>query len=122
MVDVQTKSGNNPAWIKWCVVAWLAAILAVIVLVRFSNTPAATRAGNDDGCVDGPEDEFGFRPIQQRRDFSTPSSRLAGHTPSLEEIVRSESKNKKSPQIIINQVSRRTLTGLQGVHVTVDSD
>ena len=109
MGEAQTKNNGNHVRAKWLVFAVLAMVLAVVVLVRFSNTPATTLGDS-------------IQAGSQGRDLSTPSSRLVGHTPSLEEIVRSEFKNKKSSQIIINEVSRRTLTGLQGVHVTVDSD
>lgn len=52
--------------VKWLALTFLVIILIAIIAVRFSNTPAATRA---DGIPAG----------WQQRDLSTPSSRLVGH-------------------------------------------
>ncbi len=79
--------------------------------IDINNVKAAVMQTND----------IDFVPLKQQRDLSTPSSRLVSHTPSLEETVRNESKNIKNVQIMKNQVRRRTLTNLQGVHVIVDS-
>lgn len=61
-------TGTDKEQAKWLVLALLAVIFIVIIIVRFSNTPATTRAN-----------KIHFVPLQKQRDLSTPSSRLVGH-------------------------------------------
>jgi len=76
--------------VKWLVLALLAVVCIAIIVVRFSNTPATTQADNRDVA-----NEFGFVPLQQQRDLSTPSSRLVGHWKNGDELKQQTNERLK---------------------------
>ena len=96
-------------------IALLIIILIAIIAVRFADTPATIKAGTRVKSFDE------IVSSESHQDLSTPSSRLAKHIPSLEETVINASKNNDC-EILQNQIRRRTLVNLQGVHVVVGSD
>jgi len=112
-VSETTKAAKGQ--VKWLAVALLFVVLTAIIVVHFSNTPATTRAGTR---VKSFSERVSSVPQQV---LSTPSSRLVSHTPSLEETVINASKNIDY-EILQNQIRRRTLANLQGVHVVMGSD
>jgi len=66
MDDVRAKRAGCKEQAKYLVLAFLAIVFVVIIVARFSDIPAGTRA---DSIPAG----------WQQRDLSTPSSRLVGH-------------------------------------------
>lgn len=101
-VNVAHSQTTNAAkeQVKWLVLALLAVVFIAIIAVRFSKLPAATQADNRDVA-----NEFGFVPLQQQRDLSTPSSRLVGHWKNGDELKQQTNERMKWVEVD----GRRTL-------------
>jgi len=73
VVYAKTATAHDKEQVKWFALAILIIVLVAIIAVRFSDTPAATRADRSIRYFSN------IVSSEPQRDLSTPSSRLVGH-------------------------------------------